>query len=295
MRGRKKEMKIYVAKGSGFCFGVKRAMNMAFKYACENKKSDIYSLHEIIHNPIEVKRLEKAGAKHIENIKEIKKGSRAIISTHGVKPEEEAALKRKCADILDTTCPYVKKIHRITSRLAGEKYMIIIIGDRAHPEVVGIKGYAGADCKVVGTVKEAESVKTGNKTGIIAQTTLNAVKYREIVEVIMKRAFGKRYAEVRVYNTICDATRKIQAATVDVAIKSDILIVVGGKNSANTKRLYELGKERLDDVYYVENAKEIKKDWFKGKKKAGITAGASTPQESINAVIEKIEKIGAKI
>ncbi|MFP4466291.1 MAG: 4-hydroxy-3-methylbut-2-enyl diphosphate reductase [Candidatus Goldiibacteriota bacterium] len=286
-------MKIYVAEGSGFCFGVKRAMNMAFEYAEKNKGNDIYSLHEIIHNPVEVKRLEKAGAVHIESTGSVKKGSKAIISTHGIKPGEEKILKRKCSDILDTTCPYVKKTHKIASGLAAEDYYIVIIGDKKHPEVKGIKGYAGGNSIVISSSKEAAALDLSSKTGIIAQTTLNVLKFREIVESVMKRTLNRRYAEVRIYNTICGATRKRQEATVKIAGKSDILIVVGGKNSANTKRLYELGKEIMDDVYHIENAGEMKRTWFKGKKTAGITAGASTPQESINTVIEKINRIGA--
>ncbi len=255
-------------------------MEMAYKYAGE-KGPGVYSYHEIIHNPQEVKRLEEAGARHTDRIGNIKKGSRAIISAHGVTPEEEAKLNKKCAGVLDTTCPYVKRIHRIVDKLKEENYGIIIAGDRDHPEVKGIIGYAGSGAVVVSSEEDVKKIKPGVKTGIVSQTTKNKSRFARLVCAAIERIFEERNAEVRVFNTICDATRNRQEAAVGLAKASDTIIVIGGKNSANTVRLYELCREILKSVYHVESPGEIKKEWFRGKRRAGICAGASTPQRLI--------------
>jgi 4-hydroxy-3-methylbut-2-enyl diphosphate reductase len=285
-------MKVYVAEGSGFCFGVKRAMDLAFKYARDNRDKKVYSLHEIIHNPQEVKRLEKAGARHAEKISGIAKGAAAIISTHGVTKQEEEALKEKCAAVLDTTCPYVRKIHNIVKKLADEKYQVIIAGDADHLEVRSILGYAGADAVVVAKAQDVPALKLKEKVGIVSQTTQNMDAYLGLINEVQKKAFVNRYSEVRSFNTICDATKNRQAATLALAKKVDVLIIVGGRNSANTKRLFELGKTVLSDVYHVEGAGEIKKEWFGGKKAAGVSAGASTPERAIIAAVKRIKLIG---
>jgi 4-hydroxy-3-methylbut-2-enyl diphosphate reductase len=286
-------MKVYLAEGSGFCFGVKRAMDMAYKYTVSSSGRDIYSLHEIIHNPQEVARLEKAGAKHVESIDDIKQGSYVIISTHGITWQEEEKLREKCADVLDTTCPYVKKIHNIAKKLAEENYRVIIIGDAEHLEVKGITGYAQG-AVVAGSLKDISGIELSEKTGVVSQTTQDIGVFESLLAGIQNRAFQNRYAEVRAFNTICDATKKRQAATMELAKRTDIMVVAGGKNSANTKRLYELSRSILKDVYQVESAYEIKSEWFTGKKSAGVSAGASTPENVIKEVVEKIKTIGEK-
>jgi 4-hydroxy-3-methylbut-2-enyl diphosphate reductase len=285
-------MKVYVAEGSGFCFGVKRAMDMAFKYAVKNRGKKVYSLHEIIHNPQEVARLEKAGAKHVEKIGYIEKGAAAIISTHGVTRLEQDRLMAKCGAVLDTTCPYVKKIHNIVKKLADENYQVIIAGDAEHLEVKSILGYAGEGAVVVASAHEASALKLREKVGVVSQTTNNMDMYMEVLREVQKRGFLSRYSEVRAFNTICDATKNRQAATLELAKKVDVLIIVGGKNSANTKRLYELGRTVLSGVYHVEKASEIKKEWLTGKKAAGVSAGASTPEKAIIGAVKRIKMIG---
>ncbi len=285
-------MRVYVAEGSGFCFGVKRAMDMAYKYAAENKA--VYSLHEIIHNPQEVKRLEKAGARHVEAMSDIPKGSPAIISTHGISEAEEKELKERCPRVLDTTCPYVKKIHNIVKKMAKEKYRIVIVGDRDHLEVKGILGCADGQGIVVSSLKDVKKAELKEKVCVVAQTTLDMKFYRDAVLAIGEKAFSVRNAEVRIYNTICDATKSRQAATMSLAKNMDVMIIVGGRNSANTKRLYELCRAILRDVHLVEAADEIKKSWFKGKKSAGVSAGASTPESAIKEVVNTIKTIGEK-
>ncbi|HPI02213.1 MAG TPA: 4-hydroxy-3-methylbut-2-enyl diphosphate reductase [Candidatus Goldiibacteriota bacterium] len=285
----KKKVTITVARGSGFCFGVQRAMKLAFDYAEKNNDKGVYSLRQIIHNPQESERLEKAGARHVESVAGIKNGSAAIISTHGVTPAEEKSLRAKAADVLDTTCPYVKKIHRAVEKLKNEGYQIVIVGDKDHYEVKGILGYAADKGIVLNTAADVKKAKLESRVGVVCQTTQSADKFMEIANEVMKKVLVGRYAEVRIFNTICDATQKRQEATVQLAQKSDLMIIVGGKNSANTKRLYELSRGILKQVRHVETADEIKKEWLKGKKKIGISAGASTPESAINGIINKIK------
>lgn len=287
-------MKVFVAKGAGFCYGVKRAMDMAYAFADKNKGKKLYSLREIIHNPQEVKKLESRGVETVEEIGEIKGDAAAIISTHGVTPAEEAALKAKNVEEMDTTCPYVKKIHLIVKRLKEEGYGIIIVGDRDHYEVRGILGYAGQGAAVVSDIKEVKKLNVRARMGIVAQTTLNEAVFSEISCALMQRVFTFRNSEARIFNTICDATHKRQEATVALAKRADVVVIVGGKNSANTRRLTELAKGILKDVHHIESEEELKAAWFKGKKSAGVSAGASTPEWLIKKVVSKIKSYGRK-
>ncbi|MCE5299704.1 MAG: 4-hydroxy-3-methylbut-2-enyl diphosphate reductase [Spirochaetia bacterium] len=285
-------MLIRVAGGAGFCFGVKRAVSMARKFAAEKKGEGVYSLHDIIHNPQEVRKLEQAGAKHAASVSRIKNGSNVIVSAHGITAAEEAMLKSKNTMVLDTTCPYVKKIHLIVAKLAEKGYQVIIVGDKHHLEVKGILGHCQGDCRVVSSPEEAQKLRLKTKVGIVAQTTLNIDNFRVIVDAINKNAFASRYAEVRIFNTVCDATARRQEAVTALARNSDVMVILGGKNSANTRRLYEISKAIVADTYMIEDEMELKKRWFKGKKYAGVSAGASTSADVIRAVTDKMKKMG---
>jgi len=292
-------LKVIVAKNSGFCFGVKRAMEMAYKYAKEHPDKKKYSLREIIHNSQEVKKLEAEGVKHIEKISDIEDGACVIVSTHGVTPTEKNRLKEKHLNILDTTCPYVKKIHLIVKHLAESGAQVVIVGDKDHLEVSGIVGYAqappeGKGVSVISEIEEVKKMRVSAQIGVVAQTTYNLVKYMEITKAIMEKAFAQGYAQVSVHNTICDATYNRQEETIKIAKQAEIMIVVGGKNSANTKRLYSLSREILKTVYHIETAGELKASWFKGKKIVGVSAGASTPDSAIAETVKKINEIGRK-
>jgi 4-hydroxy-3-methylbut-2-en-1-yl diphosphate reductase len=284
-------VRIYAAKGAGFCFGVKRAVDMAYKCACKNEKGSVYSYHEIIHNPQEVKRLEAAGARHVEEIDKIRKGSTVIISTHGITPAEEREIKSRRLKVLDTTCPYVKKIHRIAEKLAGEGYETAIVGDSDHLEVMGILGYAGKRGVVISGASDLGKIKPGSKTGVVSQTTQNENEYRDIIRRITERVFTVKQGEVRAFHTICDATQLRQDETLRLAGKTDVMIIIGGKNSANTKRLYKLSKKTLRNTHHVEDAAGIKKAWFKGCKTAGVSGGASTPDAAIEEAVARIKAL----
>jgi len=287
-------MKIHVARGSGFCFGVKRAMDMAYKYADDRNSGEIYSLKQIIHNPQEAARLEQKGIKRVEEAQDVKSGTSVIVSTHGITQHQEEILKGKNIKILDLTCPYVKKIHIIVKRLTEDGCQVIIVGDKNHLEVKGIFGWAINSGVVISSKNDVKKILLKNKFGIVSQTTQNVEEYREIVNCVIKKGFDKKCTKMVVYNTICDATQKRQEATVELAKKVDTLVIIGGKNSANTKRLFKLSRKILRGVHLVETEKEIKTNWFKGKKNIGISAGASTPSWVINRVIKKIGEAGQK-
>ena len=275
-------MKVILAEYAGFCFGVKRAINTAQKAAAK-AKGKIYTYGPLIHNPQVVQKFEKAGVHAVSNIKKVGKGASLVIRTHGVPPETEKEFARKALNIADATCPFVKKAQKLAAGLEHEGYQTVIIGEAHHPEVKGILGYTGNKAVVIGSSAEAHKIKKCGKIGVVVQTTQSMDKFLKIVSLLMDKA-----PEIRVFNTICDATKKRQESALKLAGKVDIMIVVGGKNSANTKHLAELCEERGVPTYHIEGALELKKSWFTGKKVAGVTAGASTPDWIIKTVIKTI-------
>ncbi|OGF51976.1 MAG: 4-hydroxy-3-methylbut-2-enyl diphosphate reductase [Candidatus Firestonebacteria bacterium GWA2_43_8] len=275
-------MRVILAEHAGFCFGVKRAINMASETA-KKAKDTVYTYGPIIHNPQVVEKFENEGVHAVKNISKVKKGSSIIIRTHGVPPEKESEFFKKSLKVTDATCPFVKKAQKLASKLVNEGYKVVILGEAHHPEVKGILGYTDNKAVVVGNPKEAGKIKKCGKLGVVVQTTQSMQNFLDTVNVLRDKA-----PEIRVFNTICDATRKRQDSALKLANKVDIMIVVGGKNSANTKHLAELCREKSVPTYHIEGALEIKKSWFKGKKLAGVTAGASTPDWIIKNVIKTI-------
>ncbi len=276
-------MEIIKVKSAGFCFGVKRAVKIALETAEKYKNRNIYTLGPIIHNRDVVKELEIKGI-HVTESTNIK-DSVIILRSHGVEKDILEKLKKNNNIIVDAICPYVKKIHNCVVELRNKKYFIVIIGDKQHPEVKAIASYADKNLhKIVSEKKEIDNtLKKIKKIGVVAQTTQSLENYLKICTKLLEFK-----AEFRIFNTICDSTSIRQNETVDVAKKVDCMIVIGGKHSANTRRLYELSKEILKDVYHIENEKDLNLEWLKNKKKVGITAGASTPDYIIKGVVEKI-------
>ena len=275
-------MRVILAEHAGFCFGVKRAINTAAETA-KKMKADVFTYGPIIHNPQVVEKFEKEGVHPVKDIKKVKAGSSIIIRTHGVSPKQEKEFLKKSLKVTDATCPFVKKAQKLAAKLAGEGYKVVILGEAEHPEVKGILGYTNNKATVVGNPKEVRKIKNCAKLGIVVQTTQSMRNFLETVSALLDKA-----PEIRVFNTICDATRKRQDSALKLADKVDIMIVVGGKNSANTKHLAELCREKRVPTYHIEGALEINKSWFKGKKLAGVTAGASTPDWIIKSVIKSI-------
>lgn len=274
-------MKIELAKDYGFCFGVKQAIKKA------EKIRDAATIGPLIHNNEEINRLNvNFNVKTLENIHELKDEKKAIIRTHGITKQDLQELKQKDIEIYDATCPFVKKPQNICETVSKEGYEVVIFGDENHPEVKGVKSYVSTKSYVILDEKELDNVKLPNKIALVSQTTKKVQKFMQIANYLMLRV-----KEVRVFNTICDATFKNQEAIEELSKRSDVVIVVGGKNSSNTKQLFLIAKNNCEDSYLIENEKELKKEWFEGKKYCGVSAGASTPDWIINKVIEKIEKI----
>ena len=273
-------MEILVAKSAGFCFGVKRAINEAEKTASE-KASDIYTLGPIIHNPQVVERLEDSRVFVREVLDEIDKGT-IIIRSHGVKLQEYELARSKGLDIVDATCPFVKKAQDLVSRLSEEGYSVIVVGQKEHPEVKGIISYGPPGIRVVETPEELKGMAREKKIGIVAQTTLPMKKLEAVVSFCVSRA-----SEIKVFNTICNATSIRQEESASLAREVDVMIVVGGRNSANTRRLAEICRSIQPRTHHVEVAEELEPAWFADTEKVGVTSGASTPDWIIEDVVRR--------
>jgi len=271
-------MKARVARKSGFCFGVKRAIQLAEDAA---KQRRICSIGPLIHNEQAVGRLKEKGVEIIDDIKDARDA--VIIRTHGVPNSVIGELRKKGIEIIDATCPLVKKIQDLAIKLEDEGYRIIVAGEKRHPEIKGILGNLKRGI-VVESTDEARKIEDG-KIAIVSQTTQSRENFNGIVNKIKELNHGKI---IRVYDTICNATLERQQAAEELAKESDLMIVVGGRQSGNTKRLYEICKG-ITDAHHIEQAGEIRKEWFKNVANVGICAGASTPDEAVKEVIKKVE------
>ncbi|MEK7773043.1 MAG: 4-hydroxy-3-methylbut-2-enyl diphosphate reductase [Deltaproteobacteria bacterium] len=277
-------MEIFVAKSSGFCFGVKRAINIANRFASETD-GETYTLGPIIHNPQVVKRLEESRIYAKESLDDMEKGT-IIIRSHGVRLDEYGTAKEKGLNIVDATCPFVKKSQDLVSLLTREGYSVIVVGQKEHPEVKGLISYGSADIRVADSPDDLRDLPRKKKIGIVAQTTLPMEKLEAVVSCCLKKA-----AELKVFNTICNATSIRQGESADLAEKVDMMIVVGGKNSANTRRLAEICRSIQPSTHHIEVADEICQGWFVGISTVGITSGASTPDWVVSAVVDKIKSL----
>jgi len=273
-------MKIELAENYGFCFGVKRAI----KIAEENTNAATYG--PLIHNSKEIARLDHDfKVSLIEDFKAFKPGDKAIVRTHGIVKEELEDLKQSGVEVVDATCPFVTKPQEIAQEMSEEGYDVVIFGDEAHPEIKGVKSYATHGARVVTSVAELEDMKLHERIALIAQTTRKVEEYMQIANYLIPR-----HKEVRVFNTICNATFENQEAVRKLSKKADIMIVIGGKNSSNTKQLFSIAKVNCPNSYHIEDENELESEWFKDKKHCGVTAGASTPDWIIQNVINSIEK-----
>ncbi len=274
-------MKIELAESYGFCFGVKRAI----KIAEEHQNAATYG--PLIHNSMEIKRLENNfNVGLVEDFKVFKPGDTAIVRTHGIPKNELQELQETGVKIVDATCPYVTKPQQICEEMSKKGYDVVIFGDEKHPEIKGVKSYAVNEAFVVTSVEELEDLKLGEKIALVAQTTRKVEEYLEIANYLIPR-----HKEVRVFNTICNATFENQEAARKLAKRADVMIVIGGKNSSNTKQLFSIAKAGCKESYHIENEEEIDCSWFEGKRLCGITAGASTPDWIIQNVVDRIQKV----
>jgi len=271
-------MNVRIAKYSGFCFGVKRAIKIALEAA--EKNHEIITLGPLIHNPQMVRKLAEKGINSIEDFRQV--GDRAIIiRSHGIEKEIYDYLKEQGVEIINATCPYVSKTQDYAAHLSQKGYKVIILGDKTHPEVIALKSYIEGEAIIVSKAEDLPEQKF-DKVGIISQTTRNIEDFKELINKVLPLC-----GEMRVINTICNATTVRQNATFELAQKSDLMIVVGGKNSSNTKMLAKIS-ENFVETFHIETAFEIDRNWLLNKKNIGITAGASTPDWVILEVYNKI-------
>jgi len=275
-------MKVELASSYGFCFGVKRAIEIAQEH------KDSATMGPLIHNQKEISRLKNNyNVGLYENLNDVKQNDTVIIRTHGIPRDDLKNLRKKDAKIINATCPFVTTPQQIVKKMSQENYSIVIFGDEQHPEVKGVKSYGEDDNVLVVLNKEdLEGVKFKyDKIATVAQTTRKKEEYLDIINYLVLR-----YKEVRVFNTICDATFENQDAARSLSKKVDIMIVIGGKNSSNTKQLLSICEDNCES-YLIEDENELDPKWFEGKKLCGITAGASTPDWIIQKVVNYIEKI----
>ena len=278
----KKDITIKLAKTAGFCFGVKRAVNTVYEQIEKGDKL-IYTYGPIIHNEEVVKDLEEKGVKVIESEEDIGKieaDATVVIRSHGTTEKICDLIKAKGANIVDATCPFVKKIHNIVAEKSEAGYHIVIIGNDKHPEVEGIKGWSKSSVTVINTEEEANSISISDDKNvcIVSQTTFNYKKFHKLVEIIQKKVYN-----VIIVNTICNATSERQVEAKQIATEVDSMIVIGGKTSSNTQKLYEICKEECKNTYYIQTAKDLETVQLEGDV-IGITAGASTPKNIIEEV-----------
>jgi 4-hydroxy-3-methylbut-2-enyl diphosphate reductase len=273
-------MKVFLADKAGFCFGVKRAISTAFEAA---DGGNVYCLGPLIHNPQEVERLRQAGVKTVENFTSLKPGDSLIIRSHGVPPRVLAQAREKGLQIIDLTCPFVGKAQRDAEALHQEGYQVVVVGEKKHPEVQSILGYAGDNAVVVETAEEVEGLTLQSRVGIVAQTTQSYGNFSEIVLKLLRLS-----KELKVFNTICNSTKERQDAARLLAGQVDVMLVVGGRNSANTSRLVSVCRKEGKPTYHIEVADEIQPAWLEGVSTVGVTAGASTPDWVVEGVLKKL-------
>ena len=281
-------MEITVAKSAGFCFGVQRAVDSVYKELEENS-GEIYTFGPIIHNEQVVEDLNKRGIEVIdtvEQLKEIKEGT-VVIRSHGVAKEIYDILEQQKLKMVDATCPFVKKIHNIVLEESNNGKTIIIIGNDNHPEVEGIKGWVNGEVIVINKEEQIEklSLPEQTKACIVSQTTFNHNKFKYLVEIIRKKGY-----DITVVNTICNATHVRQVEAQKISSKVDGMIVIGGKNSSNTQKLYDICRNECENTFYVQTVKDLNLHELKSLKSIGITAGASTPKNIIEEVRTECQK-----
>ena len=275
-------LEVILADYLGFCYGVKRAIKIARENAAPDGSA--CTLGPIIHNPQMVERLKDEGVGTIDCLDDLKRG-KVIIRSHGVGPETYERAEAMGLECVDATCPHVKKAQLSAKELAEEGRFVVIVGEKEHPEVHSIVQWAGGNVAVIETVAEAASVPNASRLGIISQTTFSGERFREIVSALLDKS-----RDIRVMRTICTATDQRQRAARELASKVDVMLVIGGKNSANTTRLAQLCA-KICRTYHIETAEELRPAWFDNIEKIGITAGASTPDWIIKEVYKKCQRI----
>lgn len=294
-------MEIILGKMAGFCGGVQNAVNKTYEEA-KRKSGIIYCLGDLVHNPVVLSNLEKLGVKIINNLDEVPNpaGKTVIIRAHGVEKEIYEQAKKKKIELKDLTCPKVLKIHDFVEKYSKNDNYIFLIGEKKHPEVIGTKSFCGENSIVIEDEEKlseaieklknkinSKEMKDTKKLIVVAQTTFNLERFRKFEEKIKKEL--ENYIEIITNNTICDATRLRQEETENLSKEVDGIIIIGGKKSSNTNKLYQISCNNCKNVFMIENENELELEKIKKCNKVGVMAGASTPEETINAVINRLK------
>ena len=278
---------VKLAKSAGFCFGVKRAVDLVYEEA--KKGGDIYTYGPIIHNEEVVGDLENKGVRVINSPEEIDnlKSGTIIIRSHGVSKDIYDRMINNGLNVIDATCPFVKKIHNIVSEESNKGNVIVIVGNKDHPEVQGIKGWSNGETYNIDSKEEIDkiTINNGKKVCVVAQTTFNFNKFKELVEILTKRVY-----DIIAVNTICNATKERQTEAKSLALESDAMIVIGGRHSSNTQKLYQICKSECDNTMYIQTLDDLVIDELTSVRSVGITAGASTPNNIIEEVWQACQK-----
>nr|WP_073294763.1 4-hydroxy-3-methylbut-2-enyl diphosphate reductase [Parolsenella massiliensis] len=279
--------KITVAEHAGACYGVQRALDLVQKVARE-ATGPIHTLGPLIHNPQVVEGLAAEGVTVVSDVP-AEPGSTLVLRTHGVVPQVEKTARERGLHVVDATCPYVKRVHHAAERLQSEGYQVLVVGEAGHPEVEAILGHApGAGA--VSCVDELDEIELGRRVGVVVQTTQAKPTLDAVVSELMART-----SEVCVINTICEATSERQKAARELAASSDVMVVIGGRNSANTTRLATICSASCERTHHIETCDELEVSWFVGAKCVGVTAGASTPTAQIDELVASIESLCASL
>ncbi len=280
-------MEVTVAKTAGFCFGVKRAVEKVYEQIGKTEKT-IYTYGPIIHNEQVVGDLQEKGVEVIDTLEELKtiRDAVVVIRSHGVGKDVYDILKENGVEIVDATCPYVKKIHRIVEKQTAEGRRVLIVGSEDHPEVQGIKGWGDERTKVIENMDDFRRLELpeDEKLCIVSQTTFNYKKFQDLVEKISKTRY-----DITVLNTICNATQERQVEAMRIASQVDVMLVIGGKHSSNTQKLYDICRKECKNTYYIQTLGDFNPECISSVRSVGITAGASTPNNIIEEVHTKCQ------
>lgn len=271
-------MEVILAKTAGFCFGVKRAVDTVYK---EAGKKNVYTYGPIIHNSEVVNDLKKKGVEVInsrEELEALEEGT-VIIRSHGVAREIYDLIHEKGLELVDATCPFVRKIHKIVEKAGNDGDQVIIVGSEHHPEVQGIKGWCTGEVHIISDAEQFEGIDLNKPTTLVSQTTFNYKKFKDIVDILSKKSY-----DIDVMNTICNATEERQTEAGTIARQSDAMLVIGGKHSSNTQKLYEICRKECENTYFIQTLDDLDLKQLQSFRSVGITAGASTPNNIIKEV-----------
>ena len=277
-------MKILLAKNAGYCFGVRDAVNMAYDTA--EKHGDVYMLGHIVHNENVVEDLDKAGAKVVDSLSDVPEGRPVLLRAHGTHVDVVEEAKNKKMNIVDATCPLVRDIHDEIKALENDGRKIIIIGDHGHDEVIGIASQV-KNPTIVATAEEANQLRKTKRAGVVSQSTQTIENVQDIVNILMSKV-----VDLRFINTICFPTKRNQEQIKELSKQCDVMFIIGSFTSANSKRLTDLSKERNKRSFQVTCASDINEKWLEDCTVVGISAGASTPDNIIDEVLNRIKEIG---